>query len=579
MNKLLNHKYWWAFLIALIGAIVFVSSLFYKRLDITAEKRFSLTPTTKEILRNLKEPVYIDVFLKGNFPSGFKRLTNATKDFLEECNQYSKGKLKINFTNPLEGLEGEAEMRLKDSLQYLYDIPSLNVNGLQKEEGETTTQTNVLAGAIVRSGNRNFGVNLLRRAVLNTDDETETAALYEKIEATLENKFMDAIVKATNENVKTVGYAVGNGEVTEDDLSVADAINSLAPKSETSNTFKFGTVDLKQVPYIPDEIGTLIIMKPTEPFTDVDKLKIDQFVMHGGNVLWMVDNMYAEFDSLMQSQSFIAFDRGLNIDDLLFKYGVRINQNLLQDLNSDKLPLTAGSNETFMQNQLIKFSFFPILQGTNHSISKNLDGIRGLFPNTIDTITGNDIKKTILLTSSANAKVIGTPYKVDFSFMEYSDDKSKFTIKDTAVAVLLEGTFSSFFTNRLPASMNDSLNSYKRPFLEKGIKPGKMIVVADGDIAKNIVTKDGFPLLMGQNNYTKITYANKDFYLNCIEYLSGNEAILQTRNKDFTLRLLDPIKKENGATKWKIITTLIPIILLILFGVVYGFFRKRKYVK
>jgi ABC-2 type transport system permease protein len=221
----------------------------------------------------------------------------------------------------------------------------------------------------------------------------------------------------------------------------------------------------------------------------------------------------------------------------------------------------------------------PILKGTNHPISKNLDGIRGVFPNTIDTIKNEGIKKTILLTSSEHARTIGTPYQVDFSFMQYADDPSKFTLKDTAVAVLLEGNFTSFFDNRLTQALTDSLKLMNRPFINKAIKPGKMIVVADGDIAKNMVSPRGEILQMAENNFTGITYANKDFYINSIEYLTSNGEVLNTRSKDFTLRILDPIKKEEDASKWKVLTTVLPLTILLLVGLLNAFMRKRKYIR
>jgi ABC-2 type transport system permease protein len=581
MNKILKHKYWWIGLLLIVVAINVLGSFIYKRLDLTAEKRYSLSATSKKILQNLKEPVEIEVFLKGQFPAGFKRLANATKEFLEECKSYSNGNLNVVFTNPLQDLDEEQAQLFKDSMQYFFDIPNIDVVALQKNQNETATQTNVLPGALVKSGKRVFGINFLRRAIINTGDEEQMAQLFSNTEASLENKFLDAIVKATNADLKTIGYLVGNGEPLDDDVTVSDAITTIAPKSEMNDAYKFGIIDLKTTKFIPDEVQMLLILKPTKPFTDLDKLKIDQYLMRGGNVFWMIDNMYAEFDSLLQSgpQGFVAYDRGLNIDDLLFKYGVRINQNLLQDLNADLLPLVKGNNVNGMQTQKVKFSFLPILKGTNHPISKNLDGIRGVFPNTIDTIKNEGIKKTILLTSSEHARTIGTPYQVDFSFMQYADDASKFTLKDTAVAVLLEGNFTSFFDNRLTQALTDSLKLMNRPFISKAIKPGKMIVVADGDIAKNMVSPRGEILQMAENNFTGITYANKDFYMNSIEYLTSNGEVLNTRSKDFTLRILDPIKKEEDANKWKVLSTVLPLTILLLVGLLNAFMRKRKYIR
>jgi ABC-2 type transport system permease protein len=578
MNKLLKQKYWWIFLLALVIGINFAASLFYKRFDLTAEKRYSLSNSTKNILRNLKEPVEVEVFLKGQFPAGFKRLANATKEFLEECKSYSKGNLNIIFTDPLKGLADSTAANLMDSLQYFYGITPNRLGDLQMKLGEEQQSKLILPGAVVKNGSRKVGINLLRGTQQLGTDEENLAAMYNQIEATLEYKFADAINKVSQSKKPIIGYALGNGQPF--GYNIDDAFKSLKGKPLVYTPYNFDTININILPFIPEQLDALIILKPTLPFTELQKLKIDQYVMRGGNVFWMIDNMFADFDSLQRSanQSFVAFDRGLNLDDLLFKYGVRINQNLLQDLQSDVLPLASGTQEDGQKSQLLPFCFFPILNGGNHPITKNLDGIRAMFPNTIDTIK-NDIKKTILLRSSANAKIIGAPFKVDFEFMQYINDPKQFGVKDTSVAVLLEGNFSSFFANRLSSSLTDSLKAYNRPYLDKAIKPGKMIVVADGDIAMNMFSQSQGPLKMGENIFTKHNFANKDFYLNSIEYLTNNAAILDTRGKDFTLRLLDPVKKENNADKWKVLTTVVPIALLLVFGMVYGFVRKRKYVK
>ena len=582
MKKIVNHKYSILLVIIILVVANYLSNAFYKKIDLTKEKRYSLSASSIALLKNLKEPVTIQVFLDGEYPASFKKFANATKEFLEACNSYAKGKLKIQYSNPFANL-GEAEIaNYKDSMLYLYDIPCIeNIKTLQTDKSENNTKTAILPGAVVSSGNKSFGVNFVRRAVLDFTNESAMADLFEKIETSLEYKFMDAITKATNASVKTIGYATGNGEPTDSSAVVADIITTLSPKSEASIAYKFGVVNIQDVNTIPTEIQLLLITKPTIAFTEKDKLKIDQYIMHGGNVLWMMDNMYAEFDSLLQSgnQGFIAFDRALNMDDMLYKYGVRINQNLLQDLQSDKIPLVKGNTQVGISKQLVPFSYMPILQGTNHPISKNLDGIRSIFPNTLDTIQVADIAKTILLTSSANAAIIGTPYKVDFSFMQYADDKEKFTKPYVPVAVLLEGNFTSYFANRISKTLQDSLAAYRTPFIDKAIQPGKMIIVADGDIATNMVTQQGNPLQMGENNYTGITYANKDFFINCIDYLTGNAAVLQTRNKDYSTNLIDPIKKESDATKWKLITTAVPLGLLICFAALFNFIKKRKYVK
>jgi gliding-associated putative ABC transporter substrate-binding component GldG len=563
----------------LVVLINILSFRFFKRIDLTAEKRYSLSESSKNILRNLSQTVHIEVFLKGQFPAGFKRLTNATKEFLDECASYANGKLNISYTDPLKGLDDSTATDFIDSIMYFYDIAPTRLGDLQTKVTEETNSRVVLPGAIVRCNDKIAGVSLLRGARQMGTEEEELAKMYSLVESGLEYKFINAIHKVSAIKKPSIGYALGNGEAW--GYNIDDAFQTLRGKSLQTNFYRVDTVNIPKLPFIPESIDALIILKPTKSFSEYDKLKIDQYVMRGGNIFWMIDNMYAEFDSLMRvsDKGFIAFDRGLNIDDLLFKYGVRINQNLLQDLQSDHLPLVAGDAQNGGQQQLVPFSFMPILNGTQHPITKYLDGIRALFPNTLDTIKTDGVRKTILLRSSANARIINTPFKVDFSFLEFSEDKSRFTVKDTSVAALLEGNFPSFFTNRLSSVFADSLKAINRPFLENPVRPGKMIVVADGDIATNMVSQQSGPLKMGENNYTHVTFANKDFYLNCIEYLTGDSSLLQTRSKEFTPRFLDPVKKEDQSGKWKVLTTVLPITVLLITGMLYGFFRKRIFVK
>jgi gliding-associated putative ABC transporter substrate-binding component GldG len=298
--------------------------------------------------------------------------------------------------------------------------------------------------------------------------------------------------------------------------------------------------------------------------------------MRGGKIFWMIDVMYAEFDSLYKSDGFVAFDRGLNLDDLLFRYGARINQNLLQDMQCDQLGQMSG-NQDNPQQRLVDWPFFPVLNGTDHPISKNLDGVRTIFPNTVDTVKAQGIKKTFLLRSSSNARVLSTPAKVDFEFLQIAPEAKFFTVRDTSVAVLLEGKFQSFYEGRISKSIADSLSSYGIPFLNKSEKDGKMIVVADGDIATNQVSQQDGPMPMGYNFFTRHTFANKDFFLNSLEYLVNPSDILETRAKDYTLRLLDPVKIKDQKTLWQIINIAVPILLIVLSGFIYQQIRKRKY--
>jgi gliding-associated putative ABC transporter substrate-binding component GldG len=338
-------------------------------------------------------------------------------------------------------------------------------------------------------------------------------------------------------------------------------------------------VAIDSFPVLPHDLNTIVIVKPTQPFTDQQKLKIDQYIMHGGKIIWMIDNLYAEMDSLMRKQSdFVAFDRGLNLDDQLFKYGVRINKDLVQDLQSDQIPQVVGEYGGQPQIQLVAWPYFPLLGGySEHPIAKNLDNVLSIFPNSIDTIRTPGVKKTILLSTSENARRLSTPAIVSFNSLKTEEDMKTFNQKNIPIAVLLEGTFSSLYSNRISTAVADTLaRLYNQPFLSSS-SPNKMIVVSDADIVGNVVTQKEGPKPMGFNQFTQRQYANKEFFLNCIEYLVNPSGILETRSKDFTLRLLDPKKIEDGKAKWQIVNIAIPVLLMLIFGFTYQALRRRKY--
>lgn len=568
IHKIWSSKFWWLFLLVIIIAVNFFGSVFHSRIDLTKEKRYTLSNASKQLLKSLNEPVTIDVFVhKKNLPSEVKKLENAITEFLLNCKEYSKNNLQFNFFNPYEGLVDSAQARMEDSLNYFYGLyPS--VLSAPEKVGDELEISKLIHGAVVKYRDSAIGVDLLRGQKGFGTEKEQRAALYNNVEATLEYKFMHAIEKIVSQKKPIVGYALGHGEAF--GYNINDAFLTLRSNYNTD------TINIRQIPFIPPQLDALVILKPTMPFSEADKLKIDQYVMHGGKVFWMVDVMYAEFDSLRNSDGFIAFDRGLNLDDLLFKYGARINQNLLQDMQCDQLGQMSG-NPNNPQQRLVSWPFFPVLNGTNHPISKNLDGVRSIFPNTIDTVKAQGIKKTFLLRSSSNARLLSTPAKVDFEFLQIAPDAKLFTVRDATVAVLLEGKFQSFYAGRVSKTIADTLASYGVPFVNRAEQDGKMIIVADGDIAINEVSQQQGPVPMGYNFFTRHTFANKDFFLNSLEYLVNPSDILATRGKDYTLRLLDPVKTKEGKVLWQFINIAIPILLIILSGFLYQQIRKRKY--
>ncbi|MGC4037503.1 MAG: gliding motility-associated ABC transporter substrate-binding protein GldG [Chitinophagaceae bacterium] len=618
MKKLFASKYWWILLLILLAGINFLASSFHSRFDLTKEKRYTLSKATTQLLRKVEEPVSIDVFLKGDFPAGFKKLANSVDEFLQECKEYGNGNIQIQFIDPFKKANDSAERFLKetriliqqdstqllrdtsgsfvsqvrmailnsknettdkqitqeyatlllDSLRTLYDIAPFTLQAPGKV-GDELVEKQVIPGALVHYNGKTVGVNLLKGQKSYGSTPEELAALYNDVEATLEYKFASAIEKITADKKARVGYVLGNGEAW--GPQVNDAVRSMI------QNYRFDTVNVKTIPFIDTGYDALVIIKPTIRFTDDDKLKIDQYVMRGGKLFWMVDNMYAELDSLAKSGGFVAFDRALNLEDILFRYGVRLNQNLLQDMQSDKLPQVSNDPNSKQAPRLVDWPYFPILNGTDHPISKNLDGVRAIFPNTLDTVKADGIKKTFLLRSSVNARVLQAPARVDFEYFQIAPDIKQFSVKDTTVAALLEGKFKSLFAGRVPSAVADSLKAYGVPVKSVSDTDTKMIVVADGDIATNFVSPQYGPLPMGFNLYSNYTFANKEFFNNALDYLVNPSSILETRAKEFTLRLLNPKKVKEQKPIWQFVNIALPVILVIIIALIYQQIRKRKY--
>lgn len=566
MKKLLTKKYWWLYILVLLFVLNYLSYLFHFRIDLTSEKRYTLSAPTRHLLKSLKEPVTITVFLSGDMPAGFRQLSNASNEMLQEFRELSRNNVQFNFERPGEGLDDTAKVAYLSYISDSLGIKPTNVKVTAKA-GEAQEERLLYPGALVSYRDKQFPVNLLQGQSLEGGYQTLNTA-----EALLEYKFANAIQKITTDSVPLVGYVLGNGEPLT--YNVFDLIErTLKPN------YRFGFLPIDSVPVIPPVFNALMVVKPSTPFNERQKLKLDQYVMQGGKIIWLIDNLYAEMDSLMRTQSdFIAFDRGLNLQDLLFKYGVRVNQDLLQDLQSDKMPLVVGNFGNEPQMQLVPWPYFPLLSSySDNPISKNLDNVLSIFPNTIDTIAGTNTRKTVLLASSENSRTLNTPAIVTLNSVKTEDDLKTFNKKHLPVAVLLEGEFNSLFANRLSSALADTLaNLYKTPFRSSSV-PGKMIVISDADIVTNVFTRNEGPLPMGYNQFTKQQFANRDFILNCLEYLTDPSGILETRSKDLTLRLLDTKKIEEHKTTWQALNIGLPVLLVIVAAGIFQSVRKRKY--
>ena len=565
IKKIGNTKLWLPVTIVLLVLINWLASLYHTRIDFTNEKRFTLSKPTKKILKSIDDVVQVDVFLKGEFPSGFKKLANSANEILSEFKEVAGNRLQYNFISPDEDMEG-TNVKWGDTLTALGLYP-INLKS-QLKAGEQ--QQLLYPVALVH-----YKEKIMPVALYNGSSKAITYSEINSAEAMMEFKFADAISKLSQTEKPMVAYSVGNGEP--GDVRSYDLANNVLLKDYNLKTF-----DLNVHAAIPDTFKLLLIVKPTKKFTDEEKLKIDQFVMRGGKLLLFVDKLEAELDSLKSmTNEVVAYDRGLQLDDLLYKYGARINSDLVMDLQCDYLPFVTNGSE---QMEYLHWNYFPLFESkSNHPINKNIGLVSGQFVNSIDTVEAEGIRKTVLLSSSPNSRTIATPALISGKENVNAPEDDKFKKANIPVAVLLEGKFQSLFTNRLPQAMDDSLKKYGFEFQQQSFTDGKIIVVADGDMVLNGADKNG-PLPMGVNRYTAGTqyeyqFANKDFLQNSLDYLINQSGLSEAKAKDYTLRLLDSKKITAQKTTWQLINIALPVLLVFLFAIFYQWWRKRKYTK
>ena len=579
MQKLLQHKYGWLGLLTVLLVIIYFSAGIGFRADLTADKRYSLTQSTKQLLNNLDTVIEIRVFLTGELPADYKKLSVATAELLDDFKSLSGNLVRVKFEKPGEDIDDDtARAVLYDSLARLGVVFERN----EVTSTDKSTAQLIVPSALVLYGNRKPVAVDLRSSrkvfrqynVMNDVEPLEDKeATRNAAEALLEYKFANAIDKLTRKTIPTIAYLVGNGEPV--DLKVNDLGESLR------NDYRLAVFDLKQGYPDPAIIDAMIIVKPTQAFTEEDKLKLDQYVMNGGKLIWFIDKLHAELDSLMRSQAeYTAFDRGLDIDDLLFKYGVRINGDLLQDLNCSKIPIVIGRNPDGSPNmQRVPWPYYPFLSSqTDNPISKNIDRVLPVFPSSIDTVKAPGIQKTILLTSDTNSRSISSPAIVSLNSVRNEEDLRSFNRSFVPVAVLLEGAFQSLFANRASAALIDSVQrTTNKPFLKQAAKPGKQIVVSDADIVTNAVSNTAGPLPMGELPFEGYRFANREFLLNCVDYLVSNNGLFESRNKSIVLRVLDKEKITSQKNTWQWINIVAPLLLLTIAGAIFQWNRKKKY--
>lgn len=552
--------------VIILLALNFAGNYYFKRFDLTQDKRYTLSQTSLDIIEDIEEPLYLDIFLEGEFPAEFKRLQTETRQLLEEFQAYNPN-IVFQFINPMEE-EADKEQVVRD----LYQLGLTPINITVEDKGKQS-QEMVFPWALANYGAKTVKVPLLKNLMGASTTEKVVSSVQH-----LEYALADAFNKLTKEKEKKIAVLKGNGEL--HDLLMADFIRNVR------ESYHIGPFTLDSVAANPQrtlealkEFDLAVIAKPTEAFTEEEKQVLDQYIINGGKTIWMIDAVQIEMDSLYnETGSTLAFPRDLNLNDMFFKYGFRINADLVKDERATPIKLATGEPGSNTQYQQYFWKYAPFIYpdaaeypGADHPIVKNMGGLRFDFANSIDTLQ-NNIKKTILLQSSQYSKKVGTPIEVKLDMVaEETNPEEYLNMGNIPVSVLLEGNFRSMYENRLLP--------FKDPQYKKNGKAGKMIVISDGDIVKNQLDQNYQPMELGYDKWTNNLFDNKEFLLNSVNFLLDDTGLINIRSKDVDLPLLDKEKVYENYTAAGLITVGLPILILLLAGLLFTFIRKRKYGK
>lgn len=555
------------FLVIIIAAN-WIASKFYTRIDLTSDKRFTLSSATRHILKKLDHPAHFNVYLKGDFPAGFQRLERETKEMLEEFRAYNH-QISFSFVNP----SAPSDPKTREKIYQQLVSEGLNPTNLQVKTKTGLQQQLIFPGAIASYKGKKIPLSLLENQINVPPEEV----LNHSVE-NLEYLFAEALYRLMQKHKPKVGWVLGQGELK--GKEVADITHTLYKEynfSDVSLTNQSEPILLKHSKdSIIPSYQVLIIAKPTQRFTEEEKFALDQYIMYGGKVLWFIDPVLASMDSIRTSRSeqTVAIDRGLGLQELLFRYGIRLNKDLVMDLNATPIPVKTGQMGSQAQINMLPWYYFPLITPTSKNpIVRNLNSIQMQFVSSMDTLNIKGIRKTILLKSSPYTGIEDIPGIVSLSILRENPNTEFFRGPAKAVAVLLDGTFSSDYTNRVVNSMLTP----GIPFRNKS-KPTSMIIVSDGDVVRNQLQIPGKePLPLGYNQFTGKTYGNKQLTLNALSYLTEGPELLSLRSRELKLRMLDKAKINKQLLKWQLINILIPLLYLVILTLFFVQFRKRKF--
>jgi ABC-2 type transport system permease protein len=548
--------------ILIILLLGFILSANFFRIDLTAEKRYTLSDLTKLVLRNLDDIVYVKVYLEGNLNPQLTRLQTSIREMLDEFRIYGKDNIHYEFINPSEAESRKVRNEVYSDL-YEKGLKPINIKDVDDEGGET--EKIIFPGAIIHYRNTEVVVNLLKN-----NPSLSAAENLNNSRQALEYELINMIRNLTNEEVEKIAFTEGHGEL--DQYETADITRELA------NFFQVDRGRINGQYGILDEYKAIIIAKPRKAFSEKDKFVLDQYLMNGGKILWFLDKTRVSMDSLTGGKT-VALINDLNLQDQLFKYGVRLNPVLVRDMQCNFVPVNtalAGNQPNFSPSP---WTYFPLLNGKKtHPVSANNNLIKSQFAGSLDFIgDSTNLKKSVLLQTSARSKQVNVPVMISLEEVKEQPNARDFNQSFIPVVALLEGQFQSVFTNRMLGNYLPESATFKEVS-----EPTKMIVATDGDIIKNEVrsTPQGpKPLPLGYDSYTRQMFGNKDFVLNAVNYLTGQEELIQLRSREFKLRLLNRDEISKDKLKWQLINIVLPIIVVILFGITFNIFKRNKYSK
>jgi gliding-associated putative ABC transporter substrate-binding component GldG len=554
MNKKDSLFYFVSLGIGLVLLNLILKHYFF-RIDLTEEKRFTISEASKKLLKNLEQPVYVEVFLDGDLPPAFIRLKRSIHEILEECKQYAGKKLQYKFTDPA------AVSNEKTRAQFYYSLAQKGIQptNIFLKEGDRRVEKLIFPGAVISTGAREVGILLLKGSSASSPEEI----IDQSIE-NLEYEFISSIKSLGYIKKKKVAIIQHNEQP-----SPVDSIQTLDLFSELKSLYEVQKINLKNYHSL-NEWDVVMVVNPQKEFTDEDKIKIDQYVVNGGKMLFFVDAVKINMDSIGENGT-VSLPLDLNLDDLFFKWGIRINKVLVQDLNCAPIPVNVGNLGDKPQIKLLPWPYFPLFNTYGkHPIVRNMDAIYGKFVSVIDTVMARGITKTPLVFTSKYSKIVGPPSLVSLNEIRNKLEAENFNKSNLIVACLLEGKFKSLYANR-------PLFLEKYPNLVNENKNAKIIVFSDSDIPlSDVEIRKAQIIPMGQHTFLNKKYANKDFVINSLTYLLDEDGLILTRNKELTVRPLDRFKIKSERNKWQFINVVLPLIFLAMVGLIWNFGRNRK---